>query len=55
MVRRFCDGMLAARSTRRGQFLLDLCRITGFETAPGDYDECLAAIAKAYPPPPPPK
>lgn len=30
MVRLFRDGMLAARSTRRGQLLLDLCRITGF-------------------------
>jgi ABC-type phosphate/phosphonate transport system substrate-binding protein len=51
MVRRFRDGLLAARSTQRGQFLLDLCRITGFEVAPEDYDESLAAIAKAYPPP----
>jgi ABC-type phosphate/phosphonate transport system substrate-binding protein len=53
MVDRFRDGMLAARSTRRGQFLLDLCRITGFEVASEDYDESLAAIAKAYPPPAP--
>ncbi len=53
MVQRFRDGMLAARSTRRGQFLLDLCRIASFEVAPDDYDESLTAIAKAYPPPAP--
>jgi ABC-type phosphate/phosphonate transport system substrate-binding protein len=51
MVQRFRDGMLAARSTRRGQFLLDLCRIVGFESTPADYDDALRAIAKAYPPP----
>ncbi len=53
MVRRFRDGLLAARSTRRGQFLLELCRIPGFEVAPEDYEESLAAIARAYPPPAP--
>ena len=52
LLERFRDGMIAARSTSRGQQLLELCRIRGFEEIPADYEQTLAAIAKAYPPPP---
>ena len=43
-------GMIAARNTERGRKLLSLCRITGFEAVPADYEENLVAILKAYPP-----
>jgi len=51
MLQRFRDGLLAARSSRRGQQLLEMCRITGFEPVPEDYEQMLTDIAKAYPPP----
>jgi ABC-type phosphate/phosphonate transport system substrate-binding protein len=45
-------GLIEAKNTRRGRKLLELCRITGFELIPADYDKSLAEILKAYPPPP---
>jgi ABC-type phosphate/phosphonate transport system substrate-binding protein len=50
-IARFRDGMLAARSSRRGQQLLQMCRITSFEKPPANYDRMLQDIARAYPPP----
>jgi ABC-type phosphate/phosphonate transport system substrate-binding protein len=47
----FRDGMIASKTNRRGRELLELCRITGFEAVPPDYEQMLADIAKAYPPP----
>jgi ABC-type phosphate/phosphonate transport system substrate-binding protein len=47
---RLRDGMIAAKSTARGQQLLNLCRITSFEEVPEDYEQLLTSIAKAYPP-----
>jgi hypothetical protein len=44
------DGMIAAKDTPHGQALLNLCRITGFEEVPADYEQMLSSIAKAYPP-----
>jgi ABC-type phosphate/phosphonate transport system substrate-binding protein len=52
---RFRDGMLAAKSNRQGQELLNLCRITSFEAVPDNYDQMLQDVAQAYPPPAPPK
>ena len=52
---RFHDGMIGADKTERGQRLLKMCRITRFEDVPTDYQRLLAAIARAYPPPPPKK
>ncbi len=43
-------GMIESKSTERGRKLLDLCRITGFEKAPADYEQSLTDILKAYPP-----
>jgi len=50
-LRRFRDGMLSANQNRRGQQLLTLCRMTGFQRVPDDYEQMLLEIAKAYPPP----
>jgi ABC-type phosphate/phosphonate transport system substrate-binding protein len=47
----FRTGMLAAKSTRRGRQMLQMCRITSFEEVPEDYEEQLREIARAYPPP----
>jgi ABC-type phosphate/phosphonate transport system substrate-binding protein len=51
MLQRFRDGMINANDSERGKQLLKLCRITGFEDVPADYEELLTDIAKAYPPP----
>jgi ABC-type phosphate/phosphonate transport system substrate-binding protein len=49
-LRRLRDGLINANQTRRGQQLLQLSRLTGFELAPAEYEKQLAAIFKAYPP-----
>jgi ABC-type phosphate/phosphonate transport system substrate-binding protein len=51
MLQRFREGMIDAKSNEKGQALLKLCRITGFEDVPSDYEEMLTDISKAYPPP----
>jgi len=50
-VKRFREGMIGANQTKRGQQLLTLCRMTGFENIPADYEQMLTDIAKTYPPP----
>jgi ABC-type phosphate/phosphonate transport system substrate-binding protein len=50
LLERFREGMIAARSTRRGKELLGLCRITRFDAVPENYDQMLSDIIKAYPP-----
>ena len=47
----FRTGMLAAKSTRRGRQMLQMCCITSFEEVPEDFEEQLKDIARAYPPP----
>jgi ABC-type phosphate/phosphonate transport system substrate-binding protein len=54
-VARFRQGLIAARKTTDGKKLLQMCRITSFEEMPTDYEQLFADIAKAYPPPSPPK
>lgn len=51
LLARFRDGLLGASSSRRGQRLLEMCRITSFKAVPDNYEDMLKAIAKAYPPP----
>jgi len=51
IVRRVREGMINANQTKEGKDLLDLCRMTGFETAPADYLKALQDIAQAYPDP----
>ncbi len=47
----FREGMIASKKNRRGKELLEMCRITGFEAVPTDYEQTLTDIVKAYPPP----
>jgi ABC-type phosphate/phosphonate transport system substrate-binding protein len=47
----FRSGMLAAKDSRQGRQMMQMCRITSFEEVPDDFDKKLEAIAKAYPPP----
>jgi len=47
----FRNGMLAAKDSRPGRQMMQLCRITSFEEVPDDFDKTLEDIAKAYPPP----
>jgi ABC-type phosphate/phosphonate transport system substrate-binding protein len=47
----FREGMMASKNNRRSRELLDMCRITGFEAIPADYEQMLVDIVKAYPPP----
>lgn len=51
-LRRFRDGMLNADRSPAGRQLMTLWRLTGFEDVPPDYEEIVAQIVKAYPPPP---
>lgn len=48
---RFRTGMMAAKDTRQGQQLMQMCRITSFEEVPQNFDKALEDITKAYPPP----
>ena len=52
-VKKFRDGMVSTSQTRRGQQLLTLCQLSGFEHIPEDYEQLLTEIARAYPPPAP--
>ena len=45
--------MITAQQTALGRQLLTLWRMSGFEPIPKDYDQILAEIVKAYPPPAP--
>ena len=49
--KRFAEGMINAAESSKGQRLLTICRITGFETIPAGFEKELSRIAKAYPPP----
>ena len=49
-LQRFRDGLLNASRKEKGQTLLTLFRLTGFETVPNDFDRVLAETRKAYPP-----
>jgi ABC-type phosphate/phosphonate transport system substrate-binding protein len=50
-LKRFKDGLLGAAKKEKGQTLLTLFRLTGFEGVPGDFGRVLADTRKAYPPP----
>ncbi len=47
---RFKTGLLGATKKEKGQTLLSLFRITGFEAVPDDFDKVLAQTRKVYPP-----
>ena len=44
-------GLLNAKQTLLGRQLLNLSKLTGFETVPDDYERTLTDIVKAYPAP----
>lgn len=48
---RMRGALVAYGQKPEGEQLLTLCRLSGFEDVPQDYDRLLAASAKAYPPP----
>src|SRR5262249_29423954 len=50
-LRRFKDGLLGGASKEKGEMLLTLSRLTGFETVSKDFSRVLAETRKAYPPP----
>jgi ABC-type phosphate/phosphonate transport system substrate-binding protein len=50
-LRRFQERMIAATQERGAQPLLAMCRMSAFEPVPNDYEQNLADILKAYPPP----
>lgn len=45
------DGLINASKKKQGQRLLDLFRLTGFQTPPKDFDTVMAQALKAYPAP----
>jgi len=47
---RFKDGILSANKKEKGQMMLTLFRLSGFETAPPDFPKVLGATRKLYPP-----
>jgi ABC-type phosphate/phosphonate transport system substrate-binding protein len=49
-LRRFKDGLLGAARKEKGQTLLTLSRLTGFESVPDDLGRTLARTRRAYPP-----
>lgn len=52
---KFRDGLLNSHKTFLGRQLLTLWKLSGFMAIPPDYDQMLADIIKAYPPPPEPE
>jgi len=48
---RFRQGLLSANRSDKGQTLLTLFRLTGFEAVPADFKEKLIETQKAFPPP----
>lgn len=48
---RFREGMQAAKDSRQGRQMMQLCRISSFEDIPDDFEKMLTDIAKAYPQP----
>jgi ABC-type phosphate/phosphonate transport system substrate-binding protein len=49
-LQRFREGLLGAARKERGEMLLTLFRLTGFEEVPRDFDKVLTETHKAYPP-----
>lgn len=49
-LRRFKGALLGAARKPKGETLLTLCRLTGFEAVPEDFQRVLAETIRAYPP-----
>jgi ABC-type phosphate/phosphonate transport system substrate-binding protein len=50
-LQRFRDGLLNTGLNDKGQRLLTLFKLTGFEAPPANLDQMLTTVQKAYPPP----
>jgi ABC-type phosphate/phosphonate transport system substrate-binding protein len=50
LLEQFRSGMMAAKDSKQGRQMLNMCRITSFEDVPQDFNKMLDNIAKAYPP-----
>jgi ABC-type phosphate/phosphonate transport system substrate-binding protein len=50
-LRRFREGMMNANKCPLGRQLMTLWKLTAFEPVPADYEQTLAEIVVAYPPP----
>jgi ABC-type phosphate/phosphonate transport system substrate-binding protein len=50
-VQKVVDGLLNANQNDRGQRLLEMFKLTGFQKTPADFDQLLASTRKNYPPP----
>src|SRR5262249_6944270 len=53
LINRFREGMLHAPELPVGRQLMLMWNLTSIEPVPPDYEQTLAEIAKAYPPPAP--
>jgi ABC-type phosphate/phosphonate transport system substrate-binding protein len=53
VLQRFRKGMLNAKRTERGETMLNLFGLSGFEDVPGDFERVLAQLRKTYPAEPP--
>lgn len=51
LLEQFRTGMLAAKDSRQGRQMMQMCRITSFEEVPANFEQMLNDIAKAYPAP----
>jgi ABC-type phosphate/phosphonate transport system substrate-binding protein len=49
-LKQFRDGLLSASEKEKGQTMLTLFRLTGFQMPPADFDKVLAETRAAYPP-----
>jgi ABC-type phosphate/phosphonate transport system substrate-binding protein len=49
-LRRLREGLLRASSSDKGQTVMGLFRLTGFDAVPADFEQVLAQARKAYPP-----
>lgn len=49
-LKQFKDGILNSGNKAKGQQMLELFRLTGFESAPADFGKVLAETRKAFPP-----
>jgi len=49
-LQRFRKGMLNAKRTERGETMLTLFGLSGFEEVPSDFERVLAQLRKVYPP-----
>jgi ABC-type phosphate/phosphonate transport system substrate-binding protein len=49
MLKRFRNGLLRANRHERGQTMLTLFRLTGFENVPADFDQVMTRTLQAYP------